>query len=73
MARDAQVTLKVQSWDKECDGKQVRVKLPKEITVGVTIEDDDVLENIHEYAMDAASDETGFCINSCTMENIKLL
>jgi hypothetical protein len=62
----------IHQWDKEVDGKIVRVKLPKKMKVEVTAEDDGnaTIEEIHEAAMDAASDKTGFCILGCSIARI---
>jgi hypothetical protein len=68
MNSTAIVTLKVQKWD--TDGE--KVKLPKTIKVEIAfVRDDTTIDEIHEYAMDKASDTTGWCIDSCTIENIK--
>jgi hypothetical protein len=61
------VTLKVQKWD--TDGE--KVKLPKTVKVEITFDRSDAIEEIHEEAMDKAADATGWCIESCTIENIK--
>jgi len=60
----------IHQWDKEVDGKNVRIKLPKKMKIEVDAEDDDSVENIHEAAMDQASDETGFCILGCSITRI---
>jgi len=63
--------LTIHQWDKEVDGKIVRVKLPKKMKIEVSADDDnDSVETIHEMAMDAASDETGFCILGCSLTRI---
>ncbi len=62
--------LTIHQWDKEVDGKIVRVKLPKKMKIKVLAEDTDSVEAIHEAAMDAASDETGFCIQGCSLTRI---
>lgn len=63
----ATVTLKVQKWDTEGE----KVKLPKTVKVEITFDRSDAIEEIHEEAMDKASDAVGWCIDSCTIENIK--
>lgn len=63
--------LTIHQWDKEVDGKTVRVKLPKKMKMEVESDDEQVtVEQIHEMAMDAASDQTGFCILGCTLARI---
>jgi hypothetical protein len=62
--------LTIHQWDKESDGKICRVKLPKKMKIEVVAEDDDSVENIHEMAMDAASDKTGWCILGCSITRI---
>jgi hypothetical protein len=70
MSYDCKVHIIIHQWDKESDGKQVRVKLPKTMKVEVTPEDEDNVEAIHELAMDKASDITGFCILGCSIKRI---
>ena len=70
MSYNCKVHLIIHQWDKESDGKQVRVKLPKTMKVEVEAEDDDNVETIHELAMDQASDETGWCILGCSIKRI---
>ena len=66
MSYECTVHLIIHQWD--TDGQ--RVKLPKRMKVEVSPEDDDGLENIHEMAMDKASDATGWCISSCSLKRI---
>jgi hypothetical protein len=63
----ATVTLKVQKWDTEGE----KVKLPKTVKVEITFDSNDTIDEIHEEAMDKAADAVGWCIDYCTIENIK--
>ena len=67
------VHLSIHSWDKEVDGKNVRVKLPKKMKIELEISENDSLSDIHETAVDKASGETGFCINSTTLDRIDIV
>ena len=66
MSYDCTVHLEIHQWD--TDGH--RVKLPKKIKVEVSPEDNDNVEQIHEQAMDKASDITGWCILGCSIIRI---
>ena len=66
MSYECTVHLTIHQWDKEVEGKQVRVKLPKKMKVVVSIEDGSSVDEIHDAAMDKASDETGWCIKGCS-------
>lgn len=70
MSFNCKVHLVIHQWDKEVDGAQVRVKLPKTMKVEVEAEDADSVSQIHEMAMDQASNETGFCILGCSLKRI---
>ena len=60
--------LTIHEWDK--DGQ--KVKLPKKMKVEIEIDEGETMTigQIHEDAMDKASDETGWCILGCTLERI---
>jgi hypothetical protein len=60
------VELHVQKWN--TDG--AKVKLPKKFKLLIDIEKNFTIEQIHDAAMDAASDHFGWCINSCTLHAI---
>jgi hypothetical protein len=60
--------LTVSKWD--TDGE--KVKLPKKLKLELEIEDDDPLDVIHEAAMDKASDEYGWCIDTCYLTRIDI-
>jgi hypothetical protein len=63
------VTIRVQKWD--TDGE--KVKLPKVVKIEIEYDRDWSIDDMHDEAMEEASDETGWCIASCTIENIKFI
>ena len=65
------VHLTIHQWDKESDGKQVRVKLPKKMKLVVSVDDDTSIDEIHDEAMSKASDETGWCIDLARIDRIQ--
>lgn len=66
MSYECVVHLSIHKWD--TDGEDV--KLPKTVKVDVTVDEDDSIVEIHQEAMDKASDDVGYCIESCTIKRI---
>lgn len=58
----------IHKWD--TDGERIK-GLPKKHVAELEVTDDS-LSSIHEQAMDAASDEHGWCIVSCTLDKVIL-
>lgn len=61
-------TITVHKWD--TDGQ--RVKLPKKVTSVLDVDESDTLGEIHEQAMDNASDQLGWCIESCSLTRVEI-
>ena len=53
-------------WD--TDGE--KVKLPKKVKVEIEIAPTDDIDIIHEFAMDKASGDYGWCIENCTLDRL---
>jgi hypothetical protein len=62
--------LTVHQWDKESDGKIVRVKLPKKVKVEIEVDGSDGYDSILNLALDAASDTYGWCIIGATLTRV---
>jgi hypothetical protein len=56
-------------WD--TDGQR-GLGLPKKVMIDITKENDATLDNIHDTAIEKLSDEYGYCIQSCYMDNIEI-
>lgn len=63
---DCTVHLIINKWD--TDGE--KIKLPKKMKLVVSVDDDTSIDEIHDEAMGKASDETGWCIDSSTIDRI---
>lgn len=58
-------------WDTEVEGELHEVALPLEMIVAVDSGPDDSLEQIEDWALDAVSDRTGWCVLSSTITILK--
>jgi hypothetical protein len=61
--------LTIIKWD--TDGKKI-AGLPKKYKTELEVTDDS-LSSIHEQAMDNATNDHGWCIDSCTLDKVVLL
>jgi hypothetical protein len=66
------VIVKVNKWDKEVDGKQVRVRLPNKFIIILEEPRTDVMkmEELYDTVMDVITNKTGFCIHDCKIKQI---
>lgn len=58
--------LTIHEWD--TDGE--KIKLPKKMKLKIDVENTDSVGQIHDDAMEAASEETGFLILGSTLDRV---
>jgi hypothetical protein len=67
------VTLSVHKWDRDTDDGLFSGELPSTLDLEIECDMEDAFEDVLELSMDAASNQTGFCILSSSISNIKVL